>query len=78
VQVTVTREPIRPLSTALPRLTETVLPSRGEFQARSAVECPQPAWISRPSSSTGKRTSSRVGAAFPAAAGSGPGVRGCA
>ena len=61
---------------ALPTLTETLRPLRGENQDRSwLIEagcrrcCPQQAWISRPSSSTGKRTTSRIGGGFSSSGG---------
>ena len=42
------------LDIALPTSTETVTPFAGRASS-SAVGCPQPAWISRPPSSTGTR-----------------------
>jgi hypothetical protein len=58
------------LDIALPALEETLRPWRGERQERKRPSrTSQMAWISRPSSSTGTRTTSRMGGGFSSSGG---------
>jgi hypothetical protein len=70
-------DPSALLDVALSTLTETLRGANVRIAGR-LVGCPQPAWISRPSSSTAPGPPPGPAAAFPVPAGSGPSVRECA
>src|SRR5712691_4246720 len=59
------------LDASLATLMETLPPLRGERQDRRCCRrcCPQLAWISHPSLSTGTRTTSRIGGGFSSSGG---------